>query len=511
MSISATVLRFGRWTNRSAETIDREIDEELDFHVECRTRDLIKSGMSPEHAAEEASRQFGVRDRIRRECQTIGYGLNVWLIIALSGGILVSLATIGWMGWLLNSANQQNQQMLAMVNAQQPASDPKSDLNGEVKDDKDQPVSGARVLLIFKSWPGGQYQQESFVQTADEKGKFRFPELYSPVMQNAFLVTVLSEGRTMQSEYVVYKAKAKVKPFRFNLQTAVEKTLIVHDTSGKPMADAVVFPSLRKPAKGPDEHMMYDQSAEAAGFKTDAEGKVKMALFAVGDAVQLGIVGAEPIELVIDKAAEQKIGAGMSAAAASATGIHGTVMDATGKPVADAKVLLILKTWPGGRFQQQPSETTTNAEGRFAFPVGNHLDGKEAFLVTVVAEGLAFQSRYVMKNAGKQTDPLAFELSAATEKTIVIRDSAGKPLAEVVVALSSRKEDKSDEHMIYGVSFPSVSYKTDSDGKVALNFFAVGDTAKLSLETSEGSQEIEFNVNDKPEQAIDVKKKVNRP
>ncbi len=38
------------------------------------------------------------------------------------------------------------------------------------------------------------------------------------------------------------------------------------------MTDAVVFPSVRKPAKGADEYMMYDQSAESAGYKTDAEG-----------------------------------------------------------------------------------------------------------------------------------------------------------------------------------------------------------------------------------------------
>ncbi len=506
MNISAGVLRLGRWTNRSIETIDREIDEELDFHVECRTRELIESGMGPEEAADEARRQFGGRDQIRRECQKIRYGQSVWLILALSGGVLVSLATIGWMAHLLKSADHQNQQMQAIVTALQRTKNVMSDLTGEIKDGKGQPVSGAKVLLIFKSWPGGRYQQEAFVETSDQAGKFRFPELFSAGMQNAFLVTVLAEGQTMRSEYVVYKAKARVKPFRFKLQPAVEKTLIVHDTHGRPWPDTIVFPSLRKPAKGADEHMIYDQSAESAGYRTDAEGRVRMALFTDGDKVQLGIVGGEAIEFVVDNSAEQKIGTHTVATAANTAGIQGAVMDSSGKPVTDAKVLLIHKTWPGDQFQQEASETTTGNDGKFAFPVGNKLDGKEAFLVTVVREGLAFQSRYVIKNPGKQADRFAFELSAAVEKTIVVRDTAGRPLADVPVALSSRRDGKSEDHLIYGISMPSVSFRTDSEGKVALKFFAAGDTATISVEASDGPQEVVFKVNDQPEQVVDVKK-----
>lgn len=510
MSISASVLRLGRWTNRSAATIDREIDEEFDFHVECRTQELIQSGMSPEQAAVEATAQFGARGRIRQECQVIGYGHNVWLMLTLVSGILLCLGAIGWMAWLLKTANQKNQHMQALVASLQPVPDEKSDLTGEIKDAAGKPVVGARVLLVFKSWPGGRYQQEGLVQTTDDSGKFRFPELYSVAMQNAFLITVLAEGHAMQSDYVLYKPKEKVKPFRFKLQPALEKTLVVHNKDGAPIGNAVVFPSTRTPAKvkADDGFLMYDQSAEAAGYKTDADGKVRMNIFSAGDSVQLGVVDGEPINFVVDEAAEQKIGKGMTSGAASVGGIEGKVMDASGQPVAEAKVLLILKTWPKGRFQQQPSETITDADGSFAFPVGNQLDDKEAFLVTVVKEGFAFQSRYIIKKPGEPAESPEFKLSAATKKTFALRSASGKPMANVVVSLSGRKQDKSDEQMIYGISYPSVSFKTDADGKVALNFFATGDTAKLSVESSGGAEEVEFKVDDKPEQTVDVKKKV---
>lgn len=508
MDFSASVLGLGRWTNRSAGLVDREIDEELDFHIECRTRDLMESGMSFENAVEEANRQFGGRARIRRECQTIGYGRNVWLIIILSCGFLVSVAAIGWLTHLLHAANQQNQQMLALVHSLQPVQDAKNGLTGEITDEKGQPVSGARVLLIFKSWPGGQYQQQGLNQTSDEAGKFRFPELYSSSMQTAFLVTILAEGRAMQSEYVLYKAKSKVKPFRFKLQTAIEKTFIVHDKSGKPVADTIVFPSTRKPEKSDDEFMMYDQSAESAGYRTDAAGKVRMALFAPGDSVQLGIVDGDPIDLIVDNSPEQKVGAGKGAG--STSGIQGKVLNTSREPIVDAKVLLILKSWPGGRFQQRPAETVTKADGSFAFPEGNQRDGKEAFLVTVVKEGLAFQSRYVMKKTGEQVEPIEFQLTAAVDKTFLLRDVSGRPLINTLTALSGRKDAAAEEHLIYGVSAPSVSFKTDKDGKVALKFFSVGDVATLAVETSEGTKEIEFKVDEKPEQSVDVKKKATR-
>ena len=508
MNISASVLRLGRWTNRSAETIDREIDEELDFHIECQTRDLIESGMNPEQAAKEASRMFGGREKIRRECQAIGYGQNVWLIIVLCCGILVSLAAAGWMGYLLNLAHLKNQQMLALVHTLQPAPVEKHDLSGAVQDAKGQPVSGAKVLLIFKSWPNGQYHQNSFVQTSDEAGRFRFPELYSPTMQNAFLVTVLAEGLAMQSEYVLYKANARVKTFRIKLKPAIEKTFIVHDNSGKPMSEAFVFPSLRKPARGSEEFMMYDQSGADAGYRTDAEGRVKMGLFAPGDTVQLGVVDGEKIDFVVNKSAEQKLGAGMSlVSAANNTGVRGSVSDASGKPVVDARILLIHKSWPSGRFRQQPLETKTNDDGSFSFPAENQHDQKEAFLVTVVKDGLAFQSVYVTKKAGEAVDPFEFQMSDAISKTFLFRDSTGQPLANTVVALSGRTDVNSRKHLIYGASFPAVSYKTNAEGKVALNFFAVGDKALLHAETGKGSDEIEVTIDANPEQPADVKTK----
>ena len=51
--------------------VEREIDDELAFHLEMRARDARTSGLEPAAAAREAERRFGDVDRIRREVRAI--------------------------------------------------------------------------------------------------------------------------------------------------------------------------------------------------------------------------------------------------------------------------------------------------------------------------------------------------------------------------------------------------------------------------------------------------------
>jgi predicted permease len=52
--------------------LDQEVAEELDFHVEMRTREYIASGMTPREARERALTRFGNLERVSRTCQDIG-------------------------------------------------------------------------------------------------------------------------------------------------------------------------------------------------------------------------------------------------------------------------------------------------------------------------------------------------------------------------------------------------------------------------------------------------------
>ncbi|HEX9940624.1 MAG TPA: ABC transporter permease [Thermoanaerobaculia bacterium] len=53
-------------------TVEQDVDDEIAFHVETRTRELIEEGMAPSAAREEALRLFGDAQRVRRACVEIG-------------------------------------------------------------------------------------------------------------------------------------------------------------------------------------------------------------------------------------------------------------------------------------------------------------------------------------------------------------------------------------------------------------------------------------------------------
>src|SRR3982751_4866449 len=53
-------------------TVDEEVDSELAFHLEMRTRDNVARGMHPDAARAEAERRFGDMTRINQACRDIG-------------------------------------------------------------------------------------------------------------------------------------------------------------------------------------------------------------------------------------------------------------------------------------------------------------------------------------------------------------------------------------------------------------------------------------------------------
>jgi predicted permease len=53
-------------------TVEQDVDDEIAFHLEMRTRELIADGMEPAAAREEASRCFGEVGGVRRQCREIG-------------------------------------------------------------------------------------------------------------------------------------------------------------------------------------------------------------------------------------------------------------------------------------------------------------------------------------------------------------------------------------------------------------------------------------------------------
>lgn len=317
---------LGGWILRPAVHVDEEINDEFEFHIDSRTQELIAAGWQPDDARTEAERQFGERDRWRAACRREQLGVGRWLVPSVAVAVLLAALVTGWFVWRLQMLNavllEQREQALRMLaaarGAQEDADDEallaaaadKQDLTGKVHDAAGKPVKNARIVVIHKSWPNNRYRQESLHTTTDDNGAFRLPKLYVPETQLGFLVTVLADGQTMQSEYVLRKRGEEVQPFLFKLKPALAKTLIVLNSDGTPVANTTVFPTARRTGDPAVEHMIYYQSAADTGLKTDAAGKVRMSLFEVNDEIDLGVMtkpDSAEVTIRIDAAAEQTV------------------------------------------------------------------------------------------------------------------------------------------------------------------------------------------------------------
>jgi putative ABC transport system permease protein len=70
---------LSRLTNAFRQSsVDRALDEETAFHLECRINELVAAGLSPKQAEAQARRAFGNRLRLREESRDVK--LLPWLV-----------------------------------------------------------------------------------------------------------------------------------------------------------------------------------------------------------------------------------------------------------------------------------------------------------------------------------------------------------------------------------------------------------------------------------------------
>ena len=513
MNFPLTILKF---STRSIASINNDIDDELEFHIQCRTDDLVADGLTLKEATEQANAAFGSTDAIRKECQRINYGGQKLLAFALLAGLVLSVLAIGWLSWQLALLKDQHADMARRLDAASAAAavpvtpavvqDELLDLTGTVSGPNG-PVQDATVTLIFKSWPNGQFNQKKLATSTDENGKFVFKELYSKDMQTAYLVSIVKEGFTLESKYWVNDKRRKIKPVKMRVKKAVAKTLTIYDKEGNAVPDTDVFVLSRNTnADGTKGDFIYNQSRDDVMQQTDEDGKVTMAYFEAGDEAKIGaIIDGQMVELKfkVDDQLEQSVGGPDKGEDSGKTDVTGAITDKDGNAIPDATVLLVHKHWPGGRYKQNFFTTKTDAKGNFIFPDRYDEDAQYALLVSVIADGSAMQSRYVFKRDGGKQRPFKLKLEKAIDKTFAFQSADGSPLKEVNVFPVNRNTAGGKEHFIFPKMGHNVDVETDRDGKAQFNLFAEGDTAIFGF--ADG-RKAEVKVTGDAEQIVTVKK-----
>ena len=169
---------------------------------------------------------------------------------------------------------------------------PKADLFGTALGADREPIAGADVLLIVKTWPNNRFRQNDYAVKTDESGAFVLKGRIPLDGQYGVNAVVVAEGHAIASQYVLVEDPAGEPPekLKFELGESTSTRLIVTDSDGAPLAKALVAPSGRVD-ENDNETLVYHQGSNPAWKKTDADGVVFVDWFAPGD---LGKVSIRP-------------------------------------------------------------------------------------------------------------------------------------------------------------------------------------------------------------------------
>jgi len=168
--------------------------------------------------------------------------------------------------------------------------------------------------------------------------------------------------------------------------------------------------------------------------------------------------------------------------------VHGHVVSESGKVIANAKVLMAVKTWPGGSFFQRAYATKTGPEGKFQVNNVCPVNDLYEVQIAVVAENFEMQSSYHSIGSGT-LDALTFQLPASESFRLQVEDASGRPIPGVQVMPHQRVEESGEQHVVYFDSGESIVRVTDEKGQVAFPYFREGDGVTVLVETTQGNWE----------------------
>jgi hypothetical protein len=163
--------------------------------------------------------------------------------------------------------------------------------------------------------------------------------------------------------------------------------------------------------------------------------------------------------------------------------LTGQVLDFEERPLPDATILVILKTWPFGMYRQEDFTTTTDHSGRFLLPNLIPTSSQYAVQVAALKEGFAFHSFYqfTQRPSGKP-DPITLQLEPASRVTFVVRDEKGVPIPNVNLIPFVRDARSGDKHQVYFQGSRPIQQTTDAEGRVQFGCFRTGDTAEIYVQ-----------------------------
>jgi hypothetical protein len=118
IDVKTIAARSGASDSRSLREIDDEIQAELNFHLDCRTDEFVRAGMTPDAARRAAAERFGDLERIRKACRHSLAGERIMLQRLQTGLIVLLLLAVLGLGYQSFSSQRAHEAALANITQQ---------------------------------------------------------------------------------------------------------------------------------------------------------------------------------------------------------------------------------------------------------------------------------------------------------------------------------------------------------------------------------------------------------
>ena len=258
---------------QTIDEIDRDIEDELEFHIECRIADLRAEGLTYQQAETAARAAFGSQASIQQQCQRINYGNRIWLNRSIAALLTLFAGAVLLLGYQVFQERNRNSLLAAQL---EKAKAEYSDVTGSVVDQNGTPVTDADVFIITKTWPNEKYRQQHFVTKTDANGHFSYPNVLPNRKDREVLVTIVKPGYAFQSQWVTQSRdeSKSLQQFQFQLAKAQTIELKVLGVDGQPIAHFPIHLVTRM--NGADEHFLYPESNRQLQLATDEEGVLEI-------------------------------------------------------------------------------------------------------------------------------------------------------------------------------------------------------------------------------------------
>lgn len=284
-SLLAALLQYARApVARSAEEYDLAIEKEIAFHVAERTEEYIANGMPADQAKQSALNKFGDVARIASQCRVEAMGgLVAWhrLHFALTMGLIVAVASLSISGMRRSNDSLRIAASLPPGIASMLNHDWTGDVTGRVVNEEGQPIAGACVLVVVKTWPDNSYFQRSYSAICDNHGEFEIRRVHPRNEKYEVLVSAVADHRLLKSSYHS-KSGGTLEPVQLELPTSSQFVLQIESEQGAVLHGIEILLQERMETNG-SRHQVYFDSAQSLIKQTDEQGRVQLPYFQPGD------------------------------------------------------------------------------------------------------------------------------------------------------------------------------------------------------------------------------------